>query len=105
MNWFKRYLNKIVIITVIVLCVLNFIGGFASFFFAYFGLLNELIIVLVAFIVNLLVLISMAWSMFKERSINLWNLLWYIIPSGLIALFAFLGFETLKALDRAYPSF
>ena len=105
MNWFRICLNKTIIIAIVVLCILNFIGGFAGFFFAYFGLLNEVIIVLAAFIVNLAVLVLVAWPVLKERNTNLWNLLWFIMPSALIALLAFLGFETFEALDRAYPSF
>jgi hypothetical protein len=87
------------------LCVLNFIGGFAGFFFACFGLFNEVIVVITGFVVNLVVLILVARPVLKEKSTHLWNLSLLIIPFGLIALFAFLGFETFEALDRAYPSF
>jgi hypothetical protein len=33
------------------------------------------------------------------------NLFWFIIPSGLIIFFAYLGFKLFEVIDRAYPSF
>ena len=62
------------IITTIVLCILNFVGGFFSFFFAYFGFLNEAVIIIAAFIVNSGVSALVARSVLKERDENLWLL-------------------------------
>ena len=87
-----------VAVTAIVLCILNFIGGFAGYFFASFDILNEPAVVFTAFVVNLVVFIFVVWPVFKESGKNLMNLLWLVVPSGLIAWLAFLGFETFEAL-------
>jgi uncharacterized MnhB-related membrane protein len=97
------------ITTTIVLCVLNFLGGFAGFTIYYFGgnfgSLTEPVFVIIAFAVNLVVFVLVMWSILKERSLSLWNFLWAIIPAGLTSLLFFLGYEVLKAIDRANPSF
>jgi uncharacterized protein with PQ loop repeat len=87
------------------LCPLNFVIGFFGYFAAYFGGATQGIVMLSAFIVNLLVLLPVAWLVLKEKNRSLRSLLWFVVPSGVIVLFAFLGYTTLEALDRAYPSF
>ena len=100
-----HYLNRTLVITLLALCPINFIIGLFGYFFSYFGLITEGIIMLIAFILNLSVVMPVAGTVLKKKDGNLWNLLWFLIPSGIIILFAFLGYVTLEALDRAYPSF
>ena len=101
----KREMKTRIIVTSIILCVLNFIGGFVGYLFTSFDILTEPAVVITAFVVNLVVFVFVLWPVLKERATNLLNLLWLVIPSGLIALLAFLGFKTFEALERAHPSF
>ena len=101
MGWFEEHTNKTLRITTIILGVLNLIGGFLGFLIVQMAGTNLLgMVVLVAFLFNLAILVSMSWSMYQERDIPMKDLVWLIIPSGLMMLLTLIGYKIFEAIHQ-----
>ena len=97
-DWIIEHTNKPLTIAFYLLAALNLIGGFIGYFFAYYGLLSIGVIILIVFILNISILTSLSWEMYRERDIPIKHLSWLIIPSGLFTLFAYLGYTIFNIL-------
>ncbi|HEY94673.1 MAG TPA: hypothetical protein G4O15_07015 [Dehalococcoidia bacterium] len=98
-NRFEEHTNKPFIAALYILAGLNLIGGFIGYFFTSYVLLNIAVIMLIAFIINVSILVSLSWSMYRERDIPLKHLSWLILPSGIFTLLAFLGYAIFDSLN------
>jgi hypothetical protein len=90
MNWFERHLNWTVFLVVVALYPLDFILGFIIGLLLYSidpymaAETMGVVVFAIAFIVNLALLFLVgAWAL-KKKARSLWNLLWFIVPFGLI---------------------
>ena len=90
MNWFERHLNWTVFLVLVALYPLDFFLGFLVGVLLYS--INpymatdiiEGVAVAIALIVNFALLFLVgAWAL-KKKARSLWNLLWFIVPFGLI---------------------
>jgi len=98
-DWFVERTNKPLTTAFYILAALNLVGGFIGYFFTCYGLLSIGAIMLIAFIINISILVSLSWTMYRERDIPLKHLSWLIIPSGIFILFVLLGYSIFNALE------
>jgi hypothetical protein len=97
-DWFVEHTNKPIITAFYILAALNLIGGFIGYFATYYGIVGIGVIILIAFIFNISITISLSWEMYTQRAIPLKHLSWLIIPSAIFTLFTYVGYVIFNAL-------
>jgi len=90
MNWFERHLNWTVVFVLVALYPIDFVIGFLGALFLYAidpymaDETAEAIVMTVALILNFVLMFLVGTWALKKKARNLWNLLWLIVPFGII---------------------